>query len=116
MGLQPHWQTLITLLISALGILIIFFNAITFYKKYRQADPVQRFYLKFIARLNHKGMSLKRSDGPYQIKQQAIIKFPQSASSIKFIIDHYIMIRYAGKRDKQMIREFTSAVKQFKLT
>ncbi|MCK5661948.1 MAG: hypothetical protein KAI17_00610, partial [Thiotrichaceae bacterium] len=115
MGLQADWQNLISLLISALVVLIISYNALAFYKQYRQVDPVHRSYLKFIARLKQKGMSPKLSDTPYQIKQQAIIKFPQSASAIKFIIDQYILIRYADQSDKQMIKDFISAVKQLKL-
>ena len=115
LGLQVQWQSLIILLISGMIILIIVFNAMVFYAQYRKTDPVYRFYLKFIKQLNHKGMSVQLSDAPYHIKDQAIKKFPYSASAIKVIIDSYIMIRYANQSDKRSIKNFITAVKQLKL-
>ncbi|MCU7833892.1 MAG: DUF3488 and transglutaminase-like domain-containing protein [gamma proteobacterium symbiont of Taylorina sp.] len=115
MGIQADWQNLIILMVSGMAVIFITLKAITFYKQYRKTDKVYQFYLTFIAQLNHAGMSIKLSDTPYQIKDQAIKTFPRSASSIKLIIDHYIMIRYASQTDKELIKDFISRVKQLKL-
>ncbi len=115
MGLQAHWQNLISLLISSMLILLIVFYAMALYKQHHEIDPVHRFYLKFISKLNKQGMSIKLCDAPYQIKKQAMIQFPQSATAIKMIIEQYIMIRYAGHTDKQQLKSFISNIKQLKL-
>jgi len=116
MGIQADWQHLIILLISGLTLVFISLKTFSFYQQYHQTDKVYYFYLKFISRLNHAGMSIELSETPYQIKQQAINKFPKSASSIKLIIDLYIKIRYASQTDQQLIKNFIYQVKRLKLT
>lgn len=114
MGLNANWQTLIILLIGGIFTILIFLQFISYYQRYQQTDKIYRYYLKFINKLNKAGMSLKLSEGPDAIKEQAILKFPESEQIIQDIVKKYVLIRYASQTDKLLITQFIAQIKQFK--
>ncbi len=114
MGFSANWQTLIFLLIGSMAGLFILFQIIYFFRLYQQTDKVYQYYLKFIHKLNHAGLSVQLNEGPEAVKHQAIKQFPEHKIIILSIIDHYIQIRYASQKNKDLIMQFITQVKQFK--
>lgn len=120
MGLKANWQTLIFLLIGGLVFVILAFQLISLYQRYKNIDKVYYYYTKFIHKLNQADLNIRLSDAPEAIKQRACEHFPQKKIAIQIIIDHYIKIRYAHHSDNQAIQklsqQFIKEVKQYKVS
>lgn len=115
LGFKADWQSLIILLVSSMGGLMLIFYLTAFVRNNRQSDPVYKYYQILINKLNKAGLSVSLSEGPEAVRQQAIKYFPRQAQSISSVIHNYIQIRYAGQTDKNLSKTFISAVKQLKI-
>lgn len=113
LGLSANWQNLIFLLIGGLLLIACVFQLISLYQRYQKRDKIYYYYVSFIKKLNKSGLPVTLSDGPEAIKKQACKQFPQQCVLIKFIISHYIQIRYAGKNNEILSKRFISEVKQY---
>lgn len=98
---NPDWRSLIWLLVSGvLGITLFMSLQIWRQSRILIKDPVQKIYLKFIARLNKLGYVSKKGEGPMDLSIHAGDQLPEQKNSIQKFIQAYIAIRYF-ENDKQ---------------
>ena len=111
---NPDWRSLIWLLVT--GILsITLFMSLQMWRQSRRLikDPVQRVYLKFIARLEKLGIKYHTGIGPKQLGTQATEQLPMHKSTIEAFITRYINTRYYEDQTlKNEVKELKTLLKQ----
>jgi transglutaminase-like putative cysteine protease len=77
-------------------------------------DPVQRAYITFCRKLAHVGLERAPQEGALTFAERGARQLPQLADAIRAITDFYLRLRYGGKEDIELGREFTRRVASFR--
>ena len=112
---DADWKELATLLIAALGVIIIVLLAWSL-KRLVRPDPVQQMWLAFCRKLASAGLPRETHEGPRDFTERAAQRFPAVAAAILAVGERYIALRYGAARSemqtaalKKMVREFRPA-------
>ena len=112
---DADWKALATMLISAVGVIIIALLAWSL-KRIVRPDPVQQSWLAFCRKLAAAGVPREPHEGPRDFVERAAARFPGAAAAIVAVGERYIALRYGATRPdpevaalKQQVREFRPA-------
>jgi transglutaminase-like putative cysteine protease len=112
---DADWKDLATMLVTALGVIIIVLLAWSL-KRLARPDPVQQAWLAFCAKLAAAGLPRDPREGPRDFAERAARGFPAAAAAIASVGERYIALRYGATRPdpevaalKRQVREFRPA-------
>lgn len=110
---DADWRQLATLLISAVGAIII---ALLFWslKRLVRPDPVQRLWIAFCRKLAAAGLPRSPHEGPRDFTERAALRFPSAAAAILVVGERYIALRYGAVRTDAGIAELRRSVREFR--
>ena len=80
----------------------------------RRADPVQRAWLAFCAKLAGAGLARAVSEGPLDFTVRALARFPARAQDLRTISALYVALRYGENGDRQSQARLRSLVRSFR--
>jgi hypothetical protein len=110
---QPSWQTLAMMLFwSVAGVLGLI--ALWLLARFKRADPVQRAWLAFCAKLARAGLLRAATEGPLDFTARALTRFPARAQDLRAISDLYVDLRYGERIDRQSASRLRSLVRAYR--
>jgi protein-glutamine gamma-glutamyltransferase len=116
MGLSDaDWRQMVTLLISAVGAIIIGLLLWSL-KRMVRPDPVQQLWLAFCRKLAAAGLSREPHEGPRDFTRRAALRFPAAAAAIVSVGERYILLRYGADRPVAQIAELKRSIREFRPT
>jgi transglutaminase-like putative cysteine protease len=77
-------------------------------------DPVQRAYISFCRKLANVGLIRAPQEGAMTFAERSARQLPQLAEAIRAITNFYLCLRYGGKEDIELEREFARRVASFR--
>ena len=80
-----------------------------------RADPVQRHWARFCARLAARGVPRAPSEGPRDYTERAAAAFPAAGGAIRAIGEAYLALRYGRGANRTERREFARQVRRLRL-
>lgn len=108
------WQALAMALFWGVGGVIAVL-ALWLLRRLRLADPVQRHWQHFCAKLARAGLARAPSEGPLDFARRAAARFPQSAAPVSGIASLYIDLRYGATAKRAEVQQFGRLVRRFRL-
>jgi protein-glutamine gamma-glutamyltransferase len=109
---EPSWENMaLTLFWGVCGLLALL--AAWLLRRIRTADPVQRLWLGFCAKLKKKGSPRPPHEGPADFVARAAARYPAQADRIRAIGERYIALRYGERADPRMLAELRLLVREF---
>ena len=111
---EPSWEDMALTLFWGVGGLLALLTA-WLLRRMRTADPVQRLWLRFCAKLGKQGCPRALHEGPADFIARTAERFPDSAERIRAIGAHYIALRYGAQADARLLAELRLLVKEFSL-
>ena len=96
------WKGLSQLLFSILTVLTAILALIIFSKQKTKVDEVQKYYLKFLKKIQKAGLTKNPSEGADDFAARAITKLPQHELQIQNISSSYQQLRYATPNEKHL--------------
>jgi len=114
MGFQnTDWQALAQMMFwsvgTALGIL-----ALWLLWRLRTADPVQKAWLAFCAKLARKGLVRAPAEGPLDYATRASAALPEQSTAVRDIARLYVELRYGREASNDAVAEFKRRVRAFR--
>jgi hypothetical protein len=109
---EPDWGSMALTLIWGVGVLLALLTA-WLLRRMRTADPVQRLWLRFCAKLGKSGCPRAAHEGPADFVARTAARFPGKAQSIRAIGERYIALRYGGRSDARVLSELRLLVREF---
>jgi protein-glutamine gamma-glutamyltransferase len=110
---DADWRKLATLMVSALGFVILGLLLWALRQKVRP-DPVQQFWLVFCRKLAAAGTVRELHEGPRDFVTRAALRFPGAAATILSVGERYISLRYGVLRSASDIAAFKQSIKEFR--
>jgi transglutaminase-like putative cysteine protease len=111
---EPSWENMAFTLFWGIGGLLALLTA-WLLRHIRTADPVQRLWLRFCAKLGRKGSARAPHEGPADFVARAAEGHPDKAESIRAIGERYIALRYGGLADARALAELRMLVREFRV-
>ncbi|MCF8038395.1 MAG: DUF3488 and transglutaminase-like domain-containing protein [Desulfohalobiaceae bacterium] len=115
---QSAWHSLrkVILITTACFVLLSGILALILLRpgKVRQ-DQVQKLYHRFLRKLSKSGVSVYPHEGPLDLSRRLSFDSRLTNSRVREITRLYIQLRYAGSRDKTLIRKFKKRIKQLRV-
>jgi transglutaminase-like putative cysteine protease len=113
LGLEDsRWETLVTLLVITVVVLVAIISAVVLLKRPQQTDPVQRHYLRFCDRLAKQGTVRGISEGPIDFACRASEELPEYHEQIHAITRLYIALRYQQQVEGTQLSALKQAVQK----
>ncbi len=112
---DADWKKLATLLISAMGVIVIVLLTWSL-KRLVRPDPVQQSWLAFCRKLAAAGLPRGPHEGPRDFSARAAQRFPALAAAIVLLTERYIALRYGPDRADAEVGAFRRAVREFRAT
>jgi len=109
---EPSWEDMALTLFWGVGALLALLTA-WLLRRMRSADPVQRLWLRFCAKLRDRGCARAPHEGPADFIERTAGRYPAQAEKIRAIGGHYIALRYGGRADTRMLAEMRLLVREF---
>ncbi len=109
---EPNWENMALALFCGVGALLALLAA-WLLRRMRTADPVQRLWLRFCAKLGKKGCARAAHEGPADFVARTAARYPGSAGRIRAIGERYIALRYGERADARMLAELRLLVREF---
>jgi hypothetical protein len=109
---DPRWENMALALFWGVGGLLALLTA-WLLRRIRSADPVQRLWLRFCAKLGKKGSPRAPHEGPADFVARAAEVHPGKAGSIRAIGERYIALRYGAPADPRLLAELRTLVREF---
>jgi len=109
---EPGWENMALTLFWGVGALLALLTA-WLLRRMRTADPVQRLWLKFCAKLRSSGCTRAPHEGPADFVERTAARFPSKAEGIRAIGARYIALRYGEHADARMLAELRHLVREF---
>lgn len=110
------WQGLIiSLMITVTGLILIYSLAFWLRERRPHPDPVKRYYLHFLRKLEKAGINSVASEGPQALLSRIESEHPDIAIQVHHIIQRYIQIRYAQVNDlNQELQQLSRDIGNFR--
>jgi transglutaminase-like putative cysteine protease len=109
---EPSWENMaLTLFWGVCGLLALLTAWLL--RRIRTADPVQRLWLRFCAKLGKKGNPRSAHEGPADFVARAAERYPGRAELIRAIGERYIALRYGELADPRVLAELRALVREF---
>ncbi len=109
---EPSWENMALTLFWGVGALLALLAA-WLLRRMRSADPVQRLWLRFCAKLGKKGCARATHEGPADFVERTAARYPGKAERIRAIGERYIALRYGGRPDARALAELRLLVREF---
>ena len=109
---EPSWENMALTLFWGVGGLLALLTA-WLLRRMRNADPVQRLWLRFCAKLGKKGHARAAHEGPADFVARTAERYPTEAGRIRAIGERYIALRYGERADAHMLAELRLLVREF---
>jgi hypothetical protein len=110
---EPSWENMaLTLFWGVSGLLALL--AAWLLRRMRTADPVQRLWLRFCARLAKSGSPRAAHEGPADFVARMAQRHPDAARRIHAIGARYIALRYGERADPRRLAELRLLVREFR--
>lgn len=93
-GTSANWQQLMLWLTGSLLLMSVLLCAWLFRRRHIPTDPVKALYLRYLAKLSHRGIHHSPGEGPLSVQQRASTALPQHATDIARITRLYLALRY----------------------
>lgn len=110
---DADWRNLATLLVTAVGLIIMVLLAWSL-KRLVRPDPVQQLWLSFCRKLAAAGVERGPSEGPRDFTTRAAQRFPGLAATIVSVGERYIALRYGAIRPDAEIAQLRKSVREFR--
>ena len=110
---EADWKDLATLLVTALGVIIILLLAWSLQRLVRP-DPVQQSWLRFCRKLAAAGVSREPHEGPRVYAERAARRLPELAAVISTLAGRYLDLRYGPAHGESEISQFKRSVREFR--
>jgi transglutaminase-like putative cysteine protease len=108
---EPNWENMALTLFWGVGALLALLLA-WLLRRLRNADPVQRLWLRFCAKLGKHGCPRAAHEGPADFVARTARRFPAQAERIRAIGERYIALRYGRRADVRMLAEMRMLVRE----
>ena len=109
---EPGWENMaLTLFWGVSGLLALLTAWLL--RRMRSADPVQRLWLRFCAKLGKEGCARAAHEGPADFVARSAGRYPASAERIRAIGERYIALRYGVAADARLLAELRLLVREF---
>ncbi|MBE0625460.1 MAG: DUF3488 domain-containing transglutaminase family protein [Burkholderiales bacterium] len=109
---EPSWEDMtLTLFWGVVGLLALLTAWLL--RRMRSADPVQRLWLRFCAKLRDSGCARAPHEGPADFIERTAGRYPTQAENIRAIGGLYIALRYGGRAEARMLAELRLLVREF---
>ena len=109
---EPSWESMAMTLFWGVGGLLALLTA-WLLRRIRTADPVQRLWLRFCAKLGKKGSPRSAHEGPADFVARTAERYPGEAERIRAIGERYIALRYGELADPRVLAELRMLVREF---
>ena len=109
---EPSWENMALALFWGVAALLALLAA-WLLRRMRSADPVQRAWLRFCAKLGKKGCARAAHEGPADFVERTAGRYPGNAGRIRAIGERYIALRYGESADAHMLAELRLLVREF---
>ncbi len=110
---SPDWETLAMLLFWSVAT-VIALTALWLFARYRPAEPAQRLWLAFCAKLGRKGLVRAPAEGPLDYTERAATHLPQRAAAMRAIAGLYVDLRYGTASDARSLARLKALVREFR--
>jgi len=110
---DADWRNLATMLLTAVGLIIVALLAWSL-KRLVRPDPVQQLWLKFCRKLAVAGLPREPHEGPLDFTERAAQRFPAVAAAIVSVGERYIALRYGVVRHDADLAELKRTVREFR--
>jgi len=111
---EPSWENMALTLFWGVGGLLLLLTA-WLLRRMRTADPVQRAWLKFCAKLGKKGCARAAHEGPADFVERTAARYPAAAERVRAIGERYIALRYGERADARLLAELRLLVREFRV-
>ena len=111
---EPSWENMALTLFWGVGGLLALLTA-WLLRRMRNADRVQRLWLRFCAKLGKKGCARAAHEGPADFVARSAARYPASTERIRAIGERYIALRYGELSDARMLAELRLLVREFRV-
>ena len=109
---DADWRNLATMLVTAVGLIIVALLAWSL-KRLVRPDPVQQLWQAFCRKLAAAGVSREPHEGPRDFTTRAAQRFPGLAATIVSVGERYMALRYGAVRHDADFAELKRSVKEF---
>ena len=109
---EPSWENMALTLFWCVVVLLALLTA-WLLRRLRNADPVQRAWLKFCAKLGKYGCERAAHEGPADFVERSATRYPAKAARIRAIGERYVALRYGELADARMLAELRLLVREF---
>lgn len=109
---EPSWEDMALTLFWTVGGLLAVLTA-WLLRRLRTADPVQRLWLRFCAKLGKTGCQRLPYEGPADFVERTAERYPVKAETIRAIGARYIALRYGKQADAGLLAELRVLVREF---
>ena len=109
---EPSWENMALTLFWSVCALLALLTA-WLLRRLRNADPVQRLWLRFCAKLGKGGCARAAHEGPADFVERSAARYPAQAGRIRTIGERYIALRYGKVVDSRMLAELRLLVREF---
>jgi protein-glutamine gamma-glutamyltransferase len=111
---EPSWENMALTLFWVVGGLLALLTA-WLLRRMRTADPVQRLWLRFCAKLGKRGCARAAYEGPADFVARTASRYPTKAAQIRAIGARYIALRYGESPDARLLAELRLLVREFSI-
>ena len=111
---EPSWEDMALTLFWGVGALLALLAA-WLLRRMHIADPVQRVWLRFCAKLGRAGCPRASHEGPADFTARTAERYPALAERIRAIGERYIGLRYGDPDDRRMLAELRRLVREFRV-
>lgn len=108
-------KTMLTWLITLVGILIAVLSVFILRQKQKTSDPVLRIYQQFCKKLQPVGLLRTNREGAVDFAKRAKTALPDYATAIEEITAAFVQLRYGRVTTREDFGKFAKLVAKFKL-
>jgi hypothetical protein len=112
---NTDWRGLVAMLFTVLGITTVLLLAWSL-RRVARADPIQRAWRAFCAKLAARGVERSANEGPRDFAERAARALPSARRAILRIAALYIALRYGREPDPRRAKDLRRLVREFRPT
>lgn len=109
----PEWQHIVLTLFWTLGFAVLLLS-LWLLRRAASADPAQRAWLRFCAKMRRAGLPRRASEGPISYATRAALARPAQAQHILDIARLYAELRYGPHPDRGRLARLARMVQSFR--
>lgn len=108
------WRGMVTLLMSGIALLLIFFSLRLLRLHARIQDPALKAYAHFCRKLARRGLIRQPAEAAQDYSQRACSRLPKQAPAIGVITSLYQRLRYAPQPSAKNLQRLQTEVRRFR--